>query len=102
MGGKAFNIRMRRQQTIHARAEAIHRAHAVAEYLPDGTLVDANPAYLEMIGYSLAEILGKHHGMLVPSSVRDTEDYRIFWAQLAKGERSSGRFKRILKGGAEI
>jgi methyl-accepting chemotaxis protein len=95
-------FRMRRQQTIHARAEAIHRAHAVAEYLPDGTLVDANPAYLEMIGYSLAEILGKHHGMLVPSSVRDTEDYRIFWAQLAKGERSSGRFKRILKGGAEI
>ncbi|WP_398471592.1 PAS domain-containing protein [Tardiphaga sp.] len=95
-------FRTRRQHTMVSQAEAIHRSQAVAEYLPDGTVVDASRAYLEMFGYSLPETAGRHHEMFVPSSVRESRDYRGFWSGLAQGESTFGHYKRIAKDGREI
>jgi methyl-accepting chemotaxis protein len=44
---------------------AIGRAQAVIEFNLDGTIITANDAFLKTLGYSLAEIQGKHHGMFV-------------------------------------
>src|ERR1700761_1613321 len=40
---------------------AIGRSHAVIEFNPDGTIVGANENFLNVMGYSQAEIIGKHH-----------------------------------------
>ena len=42
---------------------AISRAQAVIEFNMDGTIVTANDNFLGAMGYSLAEIQGKHHSM---------------------------------------
>ena len=44
---------------------AIARAQAVIEFNLDGTIITANDNFLAAVGYSLAEIQGKHHSMFV-------------------------------------
>jgi methyl-accepting chemotaxis protein len=81
---------------------AIDRAQAVIEFNMDGTIVTANDNFLSAVGYSLAEIEGKHHSMFVVPAERDSAAYREFWAKLNRGEFDSAEYKRIAKGGREI
>lgn len=81
---------------------AIGRAQAVIEFNLDGTIVTANENFLTTIGYRLDEIQGRHHGMFVAASERDSAAYREFWAKLARGEFQSGEYKRFGKGGKEV
>jgi methyl-accepting chemotaxis protein len=81
---------------------AIERAQAVIEFNLDGTIVAANDQFLGAMGYSLAEIQGKHHSMFVAPGERDSAAYRDFWASLNRGQFRSGEFKRLGKGGREV
>ena len=54
------------------------------------------------MGYTLAEIQGKHHSMFVEPAERDSAAYREFWAKLNRGEFQAAEYKRIGKGGKEI
>jgi methyl-accepting chemotaxis protein len=78
---------------------AISRAQAVIAFEMDGTIVAANENFLRTMGYTLAEIQGKHHGMFVEQTTRDSAAYREFWARLNRGESQSAEYKRIGKGG---
>jgi methyl-accepting chemotaxis protein len=82
--------------------DAILRAQAVIEFNMDGTIITANDNFLKAMGYSLAEIQGKHHRMFVDSAMRESAEYREFWAKLNRGEYSAAEFKRIGKGGKEV
>jgi methyl-accepting chemotaxis protein len=85
-----------------AQLDAIGRSQAVIEFNMDGTIITANKAFLDALGYRLEEIKGKHHAMFVPAGERDSADYRAFWAALNRGEYQAAEFKRIGKGGREI
>ena len=81
---------------------AMSRAQAVIEFNMDGTIVTANENFLGAVGYSLAEIQGKHHSMFVTPSDRDSAAYREFWASLNRGDYQAAEYKRQGKGGKEI
>ncbi|MFB6459463.1 methyl-accepting chemotaxis protein [Bradyrhizobium tunisiense] len=81
---------------------AIDKAQAVIEFNMDGTIVTANANFLGAVGYSLAEIKGKHHSMFVDPGERDSTSYREFWAALNRGEYQAAEYKRIGKGGKEV
>jgi len=81
---------------------AIVRSQAVISFSLDGTIRTANDNFLRALGYSLAEIQGKHHSMFVEPTDRDSAAYREFWARLGRGEFQAGEFKRIGKGGKEV
>jgi len=94
-------------QKVHSMEDAgkiaaIGRAQAVIEFNMDGTIVTANENFLGAMGYSLAEIQGKHHSMFVVPADRDGAAYRDFWARLNRGELEAGEFKRLGKGAKEI
>ena len=82
--------------------EAIGKSQAVIEFSMDGHVLTANANFLGALGYSLAEIQGKHHSMFVPSDQRDGEAYRAFWANLNRGEFQSGEYERVGRGGKQI
>jgi methyl-accepting chemotaxis protein len=82
--------------------DAILRAQAVIEFKVDGTIITANENFLKTMGYSLAEIQGKHHSMFVEPTVRESSSYREFWDSLSRGEYSAAEYKRIGKGGKEV
>ncbi|WP_368508911.1 PAS domain S-box protein [Bradyrhizobium lupini] len=81
---------------------AIEKAQAVIEFNMDGTIIAANANFLGALGYSLAEIKGKHHSMFVEPSERDGNGYREFWAALNRGQYQAAEYKRIGKGGREV
>jgi methyl-accepting chemotaxis protein len=85
-----------------AQAAAIGESQAVIEFNMDGTIITANENFLKAIGYTLPEIMGKHHGMFVEPSERDSAAYREFWAKLNRGEYQASEYKRIGKGGKEV
>jgi len=85
-----------------AQLDAIGRSQAVIEFNMDGTIITANKAFLDALGYRIEEIKGKHHAMFVPADQRDSADYRAFWTALKRGEYQAAEFKRIGKGGREI
>ncbi|MCX6611653.1 MAG: PAS domain S-box protein [Acidobacteria bacterium] len=90
-----------KQSDTGAQLEAIGKHQLVIEFKLDGTIVTANQNFLDLVGYSLPEIEGKHHSIFVGEAYRQSLDYRQFWDRLAKGEAFSGQFQRFGKGGAE-
>lgn len=82
--------------------DAILRAQAVIEFDMNGTVITANENFLKTMGYSLAEIQGKHHSLFVEPAMRDSSAYRDFWAKLNRGEYAAAEYKRIGKGGKEV
>ena len=89
-------------QLAIAQTAAIDRSQAVIEFRLDGTIVTANRNFLDAMGYTLAEIQGKHHGMFVDPAERGSAAYREFWARLNRGEFQAAQYKRFGKGGREI
>ena len=89
-------------QDLRGQVAAIGRSNAVIEFTLDGTILTANENFLNALGYSLAEIQGKHHGMFVDPVYRQSPEYRLFWERLGRGEFDAGQYKRIAKGGKEI
>jgi len=94
------------QKAVYAdlagKVEALGRSQAVIEFEMDGTIITANDNFLKTVGYTLAEIQGKHHSMFVEPAFRNSPEYREFWAKLNRGEYQSAQFKRIAKGGREV
>ncbi|MGM4998290.1 methyl-accepting chemotaxis protein [Tardiphaga sp. 538_B7_N1_4] len=100
----ATDITAKKVQSMEetSKIAAIERAQAVIEFDLDGTIVTANENFLDALGYALAEIQGKHHSMFVEPAMRNSEEYREFWAQLNRGEYQAAEYKRIGKGGKEV
>ncbi|MBC2772689.1 PAS domain-containing methyl-accepting chemotaxis protein [Rhizobium sp. AQ_MP] len=82
--------------------DALSRSQAVIEFNLDGTIITANENFCQALGYSLAEIKGKHHRIFCDPAYTATQDYRDFWAMLNRGEFDSREYKRIRKDGSEI
>jgi methyl-accepting chemotaxis protein len=81
---------------------AMSRAQAVIEFSMDGAIVTANENFLNAMGYSLAEVRGKHHSLFVTPEDRDSAAYREFWASLNRGNYQAAEYKRIGKNGKEV
>ena len=82
--------------------EAIDKSQAVIEFDMSGKVLVANENFLNALGYSLAEIQGKHHQMFVGAGQRESAAYREFWTSLNRGEFQSGEYQRVGKGGRDI
>lgn len=82
--------------------EAIRKAQAVIAFTLDGIITEANENFLAVVGYTLPEIVGRHHGLFVDPAFRDSPAYTDFWAKLRRGEHQKGQFRRIGKGGREV
>ncbi len=87
---------------ILAQVDAINRVQAVIEFNMDGTIITANENFLNVMGYTLEEIQGKHHRLFVESGHSASKNYSDFWAKLNRGEFDSAEYKRIGKGGKEV
>jgi methyl-accepting chemotaxis protein len=95
------SLRLRNHE-LGAIVDAAGRSQAMIEFNMDGSIITANENFLRTVGYSLAEIKGKHHSMFVEPAYRDSAAYREFWAKLNRGEYDAAEYKRIGKGGKEV
>lgn len=83
-------IRLQDQNAIYA---ALDDAMAIIEFTPSGEIVNANRNFLKAMGYSLSEIIHKHHKMFCDDTFYKENPH--FWNELAAGKLSSGKFRRV-------
>lgn len=60
-----------------------------------GQVLTANETFLEVMGYRLDELSGKHHKMFLADGEADNSAYEIFWDDLRAGRSKAGTFKRV-------
>ena len=81
---------------------AIHKALAVIEFNLDGTVIKANDNFLNVMGYRLEDIKGKHHRMFVSEDERESKAYQRFWRGLRAGDYHAGEYRRISHDGSGV
>ncbi|MNB56400.1 Biofilm dispersion protein BdlA [compost metagenome] len=74
---------------------ALVRSTAVIEFDLNGNVLNANDRFLSGMGYSLAQIKGKHHRMFCTPEEYNSAEYQNFWRRLNNGEFVAERFKRV-------
>src|ERR1044071_4577903 len=97
-----FGFAGREARDAIAQLAALRKSHAVIEFKTDGTIITANENFLNAMGYSLEEVVGRHHSMFVDPAERSADSYREFWNKLAAGQVRAAEFKRFAKGAREI
>ncbi|BBT94457.1 methyl-accepting chemotaxis protein [Aeromonas veronii] len=79
---------------------ALDRSLAVIEFTPGGEVIAANGNFLHTMGYTLAQVQGKHHRIFC-----DDQFYRDqphFWDELGRGQFKSGLFCRQSSHGSKV
>ena len=82
--------------------DALSRAQAIIEFTPTGEILTANDNFLTALGYSPAEIQGKHHSMFCEADYSRSEAYKEFWRKFASGQLVADEFMRVGKGGRKV
>ncbi|TXM64486.1 PAS domain-containing methyl-accepting chemotaxis protein [Methylobacterium sp. WL120] len=92
------------RKTVEAAAKlaALDRVQGVIEFDLSGRILDANANFLAAVGYTLPELVGQPHAMLVDPQYRDSAEYKAFWDRLRTGAFSAGQFRRTAKGGRDL
>jgi len=87
---------------LAAQWQAVGQSQAIIRFSPDGIILDANEAFLKLMGYQLDEIRGQHHRLFVDAATRDSAEYRVFWERLREGRFESARYKRVTRQGDAV
>lgn len=80
---------------FRGQVDAINRSQAVIEFDMQGNILNANKNFLDTIGYSKDEIVGKHHSIFCEESYKNSNEYKEFWKKLNSGEFDSAEYLRI-------
>lgn len=83
-------------------SDALSKSQAIIEFDLEGKILRANENFCQALGYTIEEIVGKHHSLFCDPETVLSADYGAFWKRLASGTFDAGAYKRIGKGGREI
>ena len=102
--GVRYDITEQELERHNARGilNAIDQSYAYIEFDLGGHVLKANRNFLQVLGYSLEEIVGKHHRLFVDPSFSASAAYTQFWADLNAGKAQNDLFKRVSKSGQEV
>ena len=84
------------------RMDAINRSSPVIEFTIDGKICFANDTFLDAMGYTSEEIVGKHHSIFLFNEDKNSKEYKKFWKKLSDGVFYSGEIIRRKKDGNPI
>ncbi|WP_456256110.1 methyl-accepting chemotaxis protein [Pseudomonas iridis] len=94
--------KVQQESEANAKLQAIDRAMAVIEFNLDGSIITANQNFLTRMGYTLAELKGKHHRLFCTAELVNSSAYQDFWRRLNQGEFFQGQFERVDKRGQTV
>ncbi|RJK97691.1 methyl-accepting chemotaxis protein [Vallicoccus soli] len=90
------------QADFVGKINALERSQAVIEFDLEGRVLTANRNFLDVMGYALAEVQGRHHRTFCDPDYAATKEYTDFWERLGAGEYVAGEFRRIAKDGSTV
>jgi PAS domain S-box-containing protein len=92
----------RSQSETESTMQAIHGSLAIADYDTEGKIGKINNNYLEMMGYTQAEVLGEHQRIFATKEEKSSEEFRQFWKDLVNGSPKKGVYNRMTRKGEVI
>jgi PAS domain S-box-containing protein len=90
------------EQELKNRLNAINSSNAVIEFNLDGIILDANEKFQSIMGFSLPQIVGKHHRVFVTEKYENSMEYFDFWNSLKNGEFITDQFERVKSDGTSV
>ena len=90
------------QQAFNCKFDAVDRMNAIIEFTPEGVVVNANENFLKATGYSLDEVMGKHHRVFCHPDYVNSPEYVAFWQRLNDGIADTGKYQQITKSGKDL
>ena len=87
---------------LRARLAALQSNQAFVEYAADGGIIEASPAFLALIGYTEAELVGQNHDQFLGGEIRGPLAHQQFWSELNAGKTVTVECRRLAKGGREL
>ena len=87
------------KQASEGVVNAINASYAFVEFDVKGNIITANQRFLNLLEYSLTDVVGKHHRSFVDPSFANSADYQKFWDELGMGISQSGLYKRFTRTG---
>jgi PAS domain S-box-containing protein len=91
-----------KENEIRNRMTAINQSNAVIEFDLNGNIHFANSNFLNTMGYTKEDIVGKHHSIFVEDEFKESPEYEKFWETLRTGEFFNGEIVRKKKDGSLI
>jgi methyl-accepting chemotaxis protein len=85
-----------------AMIDAAGRSQAIIEFDLAGNVLTANQNFLDVTGYALGDIQGRHHQMFVDRDYAGSAQYGEFWRRLNAGEFITDKCVRYGRGGKRI
>ena len=95
-------FRRQRENLSEATLTALSRSLAIIEFNLDGTVIQANANFLDLLGYKLDEIVGQHHRMFLGAEAAASPEYTAFWDKLRGGAYCADEFLRFGKNGTRV
>lgn len=90
-------LTLSRKNALIKDINAVREHVAWIEFFPNGEIINANQQFLDLSGYSLSDIQGKHQRIFCHPKDSHSLDYNLFWQRLAAGESITGIFERFSK-----
>ncbi|QXC37661.1 PAS domain-containing methyl-accepting chemotaxis protein [Aeromonas jandaei] len=91
------HLQLLSQQAV---VKALDRSLAVIEFTPTGEVLTANANFLNTMGYTLAQVQGKHHRIFCDDHFYQENPH--FWEELGRGLFKSGLFCRQNSHGSKV
>lgn len=91
------HLQLLSQQAV---VKALERSLAVIEFTPTGEVLTANANFLNTMGYTLAQVQGKHHRIFCDDHFYQENPH--FWEELGRGQFKSGLFCRQNSHGSKV
>ncbi|WOI52611.1 methyl-accepting chemotaxis protein [Parvularcula sp. LCG005] len=86
------------QRTASGIVAAVDTSRGVMEFDLKGNILSANKNFLNVVGYSESELVGKHYTMLVGDDFARTPEFASFWKAVSEGKATTGKYRRYAKG----
>ncbi len=87
---------------LAGKVDAISKSQAIASFDLGGMILSANQNFLNLFGYTTAEIEGQHHSIFVEQGFAGSAAYRQFWSFLQNGQFQAAEYKHVGKDGREV
>lgn len=85
---------------LQAAFNALNRSMAIIEFTPEGEILTANDNFLSVVGYSLNQVVGKHHRIFCFDQFY--EENPNFWSDISSGKFFSDQYRRKTASGQSV
>lgn len=102
IANQRFHTSQAREAQLLAEVSALRSALAIVEFTPGGEVIDASPAFLRLMDYSLEAIRGEHHRLFCDPVFAASPAYGTLWQTLRQGRAFSDLVQRRARNGRQL